>query len=101
MNAGVMGMGMMLAAGLALADGKVATPDERACQGAQPVMLMTPLECRTYVQQLHRLEAQGKSETLAELKRQHERLLEERATACPCVIQPHVREPTLVVAGDC
>lgn len=102
MNTGVIGMSMMLVAGLASATGTAATGDVHACQGRYPVMLMTNTECQTYVRQMHFLEAQGKAERLAELKQQHDRLLEERATACPCASQlPPQAQPVLIVAGDC
>ncbi len=98
MKAGVLGMGMMLAAGMAAA-GPAGTRDVSLCRGAYQVMLMTEMECHLYARQVRLLQAQGKTETLAELKRQHDKLLEERATACPCANQE--QEQRVVVAGDC
>lgn len=101
MNTAVTGAILLLASGGAFAAGTADSGETRVCQGPYPVLLMTAGECRAYVRQMRFLETQGQAAKLAEWKRQHDRLLEERARACPCASDPRSQDPVLVVAGDC
>ena len=62
------------------------TPAERAlCQGPYPVLLMTDLECRLYIQRLGAAEQAGNLLARSSVAGEHDALLRERAEACPCV----------------
>jgi hypothetical protein len=58
--------------------------DMDACLGGYRIMLMTPAECRAYLNQLQ--EVRARADRLAELDLQewHTALLIQRAEACPC-----------------
>lgn len=93
--------GMMCIAGLASAAEPAGAPDAPVCRGSYPVLLMTEMECRLYSHQVQLLQARGNHEALAALKVQHDKLLGERAAACPCARQHSVSDQSIVVAGDC
>lgn len=78
------------------------TGQERAlCQGNYPVLLMTELECRGYVERRRLLQGQNDTGARIALELQHDRLLSERAAACACAHLRTVSEAPVVVAGDC
>jgi len=101
MKAGVWVAVMLCTAGLATAAEPAASPEGLLCRGAYPVLLMTEMECRLYAQQVRLLQTQGNTKALAVLKQQHDRLMAERATTCPCATQRTDDAPAIVVAGDC
>lgn len=71
-----------------------AAPDDRAlCQGDYPVVLMTERECSQYVSRLRAAQQGGDTRAQSALVVEHDALLNERATACRCVVA--------AVAGDC
>lgn len=59
--------------------------DLESCRGGYGMMLMTPSECKTYLDHLQ--EVRARADRLAELELQewHTTLLIERSQACPCV----------------
>jgi len=59
--------------------------DLESCRGGYRMMLMTPSECKTYLDHLQ--EVRARADRLAELELQewHTALLIERSQACPCV----------------
>jgi hypothetical protein len=59
--------------------------DLESCRGGYGMMLMTPSECKTYLDHLQ--EVRARADRLAELELQewHTALLIERSQACPCV----------------
>lgn len=72
-------------AGAALAAGTPALAQDREeCRGGYRIMLMTPTECNSYLQQLK--DVRARSDRLAELdlREWHTSLLIRRAEACPC-----------------
>lgn len=72
-----------------------AVPDDRAlCQGDYPVLLMTERECSHYASQMRALTQGGDAGALAALVVEHDVLLSERASACPCITAG-------AAAGDC
>ena len=76
---GALGCAALTAGSSALAQ------DMETCRGGYRMMLMTPSECKAYLNQLQ--EARARADRLAELDLQewHTSLLIQRAEACPCV----------------
>lgn len=70
---------------LPMANALAAMPDEAACRGNYPVLLMTEQECRAYVRQVKVLEQSGQRNALTALKLQHAEQLSARAAVCPCI----------------
>jgi hypothetical protein len=64
--------------------------DLESCRGGYGMMLMTPSECKTYLDHLQ--EVRARADRLAELELQewHTALLIERSQACPCVEGKHI-----------
>jgi hypothetical protein len=56
-----------------------------ACRGGYRMMLMTPSECKTYLNQLQAVRTRSDSMAELELQEWHTALLIERSQACPCV----------------
>jgi hypothetical protein len=75
---GVLGCAALTAGSSALAQ------DMDACRGGYSILLMTPAECKAYLDQLQ--EVRSRSDRMAELDLQewHTALLIQRAEACPC-----------------
>jgi hypothetical protein len=59
--------------------------DMEACRGGYRMMLMTPSECTTYLNQLQDVRARADSMAELELQEWHTELLIQRSQACPCV----------------
>jgi hypothetical protein len=76
---GVLGCSALTAGSSALAQ------DMDACRGGYQMMLMTPSECKTYLNQLQEVRARSDSMAELELQEWHTALLIQRAEACPCV----------------
>jgi len=64
--------------------------DADDCRGGYRMMLMTPAECQTYLQQLKEVRARSDRLAELELREWHTSLLIERAEACPCRAGEHV-----------
>lgn len=101
MKAGVWLAGLLCAASVASAAETAGNSDAQLCRGAYPVMLMTDMECRLYLQQKRLLQAQGNARALVLLKQQHDSLMADRAARCPCAPQRSRDDQAIVVAGDC
>ncbi|MCU0809867.1 MAG: hypothetical protein MUE59_02305 [Thiobacillaceae bacterium] len=63
--------------------------DMDECRGGYRMMLMTPAECQTYLQQLQKVRARSDRLAELELREWHTSLLIERAEACPCRAGEH------------
>jgi hypothetical protein len=61
-----------------------AVTDLEVCKGGYQVMLMTPGECRGYVNQLRAAQARADHMAALDLQEWHTELLIERSQACPC-----------------
>lgn len=64
--------------------------DAEGCRGGYPVLLMTPEECRGYLDQLDAVRARADRLAELELREWHTALLIERAAACPCRAGEHI-----------
>lgn len=79
---------MLLAAAMATPEVHAAQSAQAQCQGGYPMLLLTPLECRTYLGKLKAAQARADHMTVLELQEWHTALLIERSQACPCQTQP-------------
>jgi hypothetical protein len=59
--------------------------DMETCRGGYGMMLMTPSECKTYLNQLQEVRARADSMAELELQEWHTELLIQRSQACPCM----------------
>jgi len=86
----------MIAAGLLgcaalVAGGNVHAGDDlEICQGGYKALLMTPGECRGYLNKLRAAQAKGDHLAVLDLQEWHTELLIERSQACPCETGPAV-----------
>jgi len=73
-----------------LTAGSALSADMESCRGGYGMMLMTPSECKIYLDHLQ--EVRARADRLAELELQewHTALLIERSQACPCVEGKHI-----------
>jgi hypothetical protein len=80
----IVAVGALGCASLTAGTGALAE-DTEACRGGYGVVLMTPSECKTYLNQLQ--EVRTRSDSMAELELQewHTELLIQRSQACPCI----------------
>jgi len=77
-------VGALACASLTAGTGALAE-DLESCRGGYGMMLMTPSECKTYLNQLQYVRARSDSLAELELQEWHTALLIERSQACPCV----------------
>lgn len=92
---------LFLISSLPMANALAAMPDEAACRGTYPVLLMTEQECHAYIRQVKALELSGQRRALATLQKQHAEQLSARAAVCPCIeSKPRSVVPQQVVMLD-
>ncbi len=77
-------VGALACASLTAGTGALAG-DLEACRGGYGMMLMTPSECKTYLDRLQAIRARADRLAELELQEWHTALLIERSQACPCV----------------
>lgn len=80
-------MGLLGCMALFAAPSVHADSDLETCQGGYKVLLMTPGECRAYLNDLRAARVRADYATMLDLQEWHTELLIERAQTCPC--RPH------------
>lgn len=79
---------MLMAGAISTAEAQASTSDLALCQSTYTMLLMTPLECRTYLKQLKTAQARADHMAVLDLQEWHTELLIERSQACPCQTDP-------------
>ncbi|MCA1977751.1 MAG: hypothetical protein LDL19_00800 [Thiobacillus sp.] len=83
---------------LLVAHSSRADSDLENCKAGYQVLLMTPGECRTYLNDLRAAQALADYGKVLELQEWHAELLIERSQACPC--RPNKADMRQVHAAD-
>lgn len=91
--AAVLGCTVLFAGGSAYAGDDLDT-----CRAGYSTLLMTPGECRAYLQELRAAQARSDQLAVLDLQEWHTELLIERSQTCPCLLKPaeltHLRTKT-------